>query len=162
MECIAITKTLKCMFCGVPPSDCGHKTSRPADMNRRFKPHFTAKIGQSLVPTSQKMILFVDAVICDDVRSTCCNICSIWSIQNKSGYSREVNVGKLIAFGEHEVALKIGADESNDWFCRILGWRRPLMVPSKTTRLLLPLEGWHPKPLIIGSNLCQMALWSNR
>ena len=40
--------------------ECGHKISRHADMNLRFKP--TAKIGQFFVPTSQKMRLCVDVI----------------------------------------------------------------------------------------------------
>ena len=40
--------------------ECGHKTSRCADMHLRFKT--TAKIGQFFVPTSQKMRLCVDVI----------------------------------------------------------------------------------------------------
>ena len=42
--------------------ECGHITSRRADMNLRFKPHFTAKIGQFFGPTSHKMRLYVDVI----------------------------------------------------------------------------------------------------
>ena len=48
--------------------ECGHETSRRADMNLRVKPHFTAKIGQFFVPTSQKMRLCVDVIW----RHSCC------------------------------------------------------------------------------------------
>ena len=42
---------LRCTTIGLK-QECGHKTSRGADMNLRFNP--TAKIGQFFVPTSQK------------------------------------------------------------------------------------------------------------
>ena len=50
---------LRCTTIGLK-QECGHKTSRRADMNLRFKP--TAKIGQFFVPTSQKMSLCVDVI----------------------------------------------------------------------------------------------------
>ena len=50
---------LRCTTIGLK-QECGHKTSRRADMNLRFKSHFTAKIGQFFVPSSQKMRLCVD------------------------------------------------------------------------------------------------------
>ena len=66
MECITSTKTLKCMFLRWTTighkHECGHKTSRRADMNLRFEPHFRAKKGQFFVPASQKMRLCVDVI----------------------------------------------------------------------------------------------------
>ena len=58
-----ITKiyVLRCTTIGLK-QECGHKTSRGAVMNLRFKPHFTAKIGHFFVPTSQKMRLCVDVI----------------------------------------------------------------------------------------------------
>ena len=50
---------LRCTTIGLK-QECGHKISRRADMNFRFKP--TAKIGQFFVPTSQKMRLCVDVI----------------------------------------------------------------------------------------------------
>ena len=52
---------LRCTTIGLK-QEREHTTLRHADMNLRFKPHFTAKICQFFVPTSQKMRLCVDVI----------------------------------------------------------------------------------------------------
>ena len=52
---------LRCTTIGLK-QECGHKTSRRADMNLRLNSKPTAKIGQFILPTSQKMILCVDVI----------------------------------------------------------------------------------------------------
>ena len=82
---------LRCTTIGLK-QECGHKTSRRAEMNLRFMPHFMAKICQFFVPTSQKIRLCVDVIwrhSCSYVAYRYVYLCPYWE-----GYT---NIYRVIA-----------------------------------------------------------------